>query len=753
MRRRLFARLTAALVLLVLSAVAVTSVAAQTDQIGRSTPNGRPEPRTARSATASAAPVIDGKLDEEAWQRATPLGDFTQREPRLGEPVSEETEVRILTDGQALYVGAWLYDRTPDAIVPGERLRDAQLTNSDYFGLILDTYLDRQNGFIFSTTPSGIEYDGQVVKEGEGGGVSQQGMTRAQAGALGGFNLNWDGTWTVATSIDEKGWYAEFRIPFSTLRYGGGGTQAWGLNLVRGIRRHNEEAFWAPIPRQFNLMRLSMAGTLEGLTVPTRRVATVTPYVLGDSRRDYATSEEFDQSFEWGGEAKFGVTPSLTLDLTYNTDFAQVEVDEQRVNLTRFPLFFPEKRPFFLENAGTYSAGTPQVADLFFTRRIGIDPNGQPVPILGGGRVSGRVGGMTVGLLQIFTDGVEAVQPENSYTVGRVTKEVGARSRVGAIFVQRVATDAGSDHNQTYAVDGRVGFSEAWTLDWWGALTETPGRTGREGGMSFRLGQQTAKWTNSVRFIQIGEDFNPEVGFLPRKDYRYYELQAMRIIRSNSSWMRQWIPHVTTRGWFGFDGSHQSTYLHIDPEFEFTGGGRFGPELNLQGETLTAPFTIAPGVVLPPGRYGWVFNGWDIASNPSAPLSVSSRIELGGFYDGTKYGGNVTVTGRVGGTFTGSLQLDYNDVNLPAGDFIRSLAGVRLGYYFTPRIFLQSLVQYSNQADAFSANVRFGWLDTAGTGLYLVFNDSEEAEGMAQWTRPITRSVTIKYTRQFGTRS
>jgi hypothetical protein len=723
---------------------------AQQDPIGRTTPVAGPP--VARSATTAAPPRIDGRLDEEAWQQARAIEGFSQREPRQGETVSERTVVRIMTDREALYVGAWLYDRTPDAIVPGERIRDATLTNSDYFGIILDTYHDRQNGFIFATTPSGIEYDGQVTKEGEGGGIFQSGQSRVQSGSMGGFNLNWDASWTVATSSDSAGWYAEMRIPFSTIRYGGGGVQSWGLNLVRGIRRWNEESFWSPIPRQFNLMRLSMAGTLEGITVPSRRVATVTPYVLGAAKKEFVPGPpETDYPFEVGGDAKIGLTPSLTLDLTYNTDFAQVEVDEVRSNLTRFPLFFPEKRPFFLENAGVFSAGTPQAADLFFSRKIGLNDSGQTVPIIGGGRLTGKVAGVTVGLLQLFTDDVEPVSFGNSYTVARATREFGARSRVGAIFVQRISTEDSDDLNRTYGLDGRLGMGDVWTIDWWGGKTETPGLSGRDEAFSVRVGQQDARWQNSLRYLQVGEDFNPEVGFLPRSGYRYLEGTLFRSVRTPGiSWMRQWTPHISMRQWWGFDGEHQSNYYHIDPEFEFASGGRLGPELDIQGETLVEPFEIAEGVLLQPGRYDWVFNAWDFDTNPSAPFSIISRLELGGFYSGTKYGGAATFTFRPSASFTGSLQVDYQDVNLEEGDFTRSVLGIKLGYFFTPRISIQSLVQYSNQAQVWTANARFAWLNTAGTGLFVVFNDAEEADGFATWTRPQARSLTVKYTLQLG---
>ena len=233
-----------------------------------------------------------------------------------------------------------------------------------------------------------------------------------------------------------------------------------------------------------------------------------------------------------GADAKYGLTPSLTLDLTWNTDFAQVEVDEQRTNLTRFPLFFPEKRPFFLENAGVFSSGTPQAVDLFFSRRIGIDTLGNPVPIRGGGRVTGRVGTTTVGLLQIFTEGAAGVQPAMSYSVGRVSRELSTRSRVGLIAVQRLSTDDSDDHNRTVGADGRIGVGDAWTIDWWGAKTETPGRDGDDFGYSARVGYQTRDWNNGVRVMQVGPDFNPEVGFLNRTGgYRYYEVSAMRLVR------------------------------------------------------------------------------------------------------------------------------------------------------------------------------------------------------------------------------
>ena len=730
-------------------------------QGGPSDGNGLRAARAGGTARVTTSPVIDGHLDEALWKSGQLFTGFIQRELDEGRPVTERTEVRIVTDGEALYVGAWLFDRDAHAIVAGEKVRDATLTSSDYFGFILDTYLDRQNGFIFATTPAGIEYDGQVVKEGEGGGVFQTGQTRAQSGSMGGFNLNWDGTWAVATSRDSLGWYAEFRIPFSTLRYGGDRTQNWGLNLVRSIRRKNEEAFWSFVPRQFNLMRLSRAGTLTGIDVPVRRVATITPYALGSTARTFVAPAASKNTAEVGADVKYGITPSLTLDLTYNTDFAQVEVDEQRTNLTRFPLFFPEKRPFFLENAGVFSAGTPQAVDLFFTRRIGIDTGGNPVPISGGGRLSGRVGGLTVGALQIFTERAPNGQRAMSYSVGRVSTELPGRSRVGLIAVRRGATAIGSDHNETYGADGRVGFGEDWTVDWWGAKTQTPGKGRDDFGYNARVAYATSRWNNNARVVQLGRDFNPEVGFVNRAGgYRFTEISIMRLVRHPAyTWLKVWNPHVTYRGYLGLDGFYQSGQIHIDlTEVEFAGSGRFGPEVNVHHEGLQRPFAIASRrdgtpITLPVGAYDYTSIGLDWSSNPSNSLSFVLRGDFGPVYNGTRSGGNTTITYRRGPSLTSSLLVDYNDVHLAQGNFVRSLVGARVGWFFTPRLFVQTLAQFNNQARVWSANARFGWLSTAGTGLFVVFNEGQEADGFFRWVKPQSRSLTFKYTRQLGTGS
>ena len=721
-----------------------------------------PADETSRAVSATAvrvdeAPTIDGLLNEAFWSGIPSMGQFIQREPADGSPASEPTEVRIAFDGSAVYVGVWAFDSRAGQIVPGEAIRDYEVTDADAVLLIFDTYLDQQNGFVFGTTPVGIEYDGQVANQGSGGGFFLGGggnnQRRFQAGAGGGFNKNWDGSWEVATSRDGQGWYAEFRIPFSTLRYGQE-NEAWGFNVSRRVRRLNEESFWSPVPREFDLYRLDFAGTLEGMDPPFSRLATVTPYVLASTARDYAAGQTaFDEDGEIGGEAKIQVTQGLTLDLTVNTDFAQVEVDDQQVNLTRFSLLFPEKRPFFLENAGLFAVGGGG-ADLFFSRRIGIS-GGQPVPITGGGRLSGKAAGLNVGLLHIQTggldDGIVTVQPENAYSVARVAKELPNRSRIGGIFINRDGEGSG-DYNRTYAVDGSLGIGEQFTLTSFLAQTETPGLSGAETAWDVTAGWSSRDFRSNATVREIGENFNPEVGFLPRDGHRYYQLFGMYYIRP-SRIFRELRPHISyftyrSRRTGVEQGFEESGRVHIDNHWAWPNGTELHTGANWVREGLYENFTV-PGteVTVPTGTYdNWegqfVFN-----TNRSASVVLDSRFVWGGFLSGNRWEGQANLTFRQGARFSTTLRTVYNDVELPEGSFTTTLAGVNFGYFFTPRIYLQSLIQYSDQLDTWSANARFGWLNTAGTGLFIVYN---EVQGIESLTGPLGRSLFIKFTRQFN---
>ncbi len=735
------------------SAISAQDVVSGQPEMG---PSQAPVATVGTAYLAPEAPRIDGRLDDPAWTDASPMTDFVQRAPWDGEPASERTEVRVLYDSEALYVGVWAFDQRPGEVVSGERIRDYDVEQSDAVLLILDTFRDEQNGFVFGTTPSGIEYDGQVANEGQGSGRFGGGSTaftnqrrRFQQGAGGGFNKNWDGSWTVATSKDGEGWYAEFRIPFNTLRYGTE-NQSWGFNVARRIRRRNEESFWAPVPREFSLYRLSHAGELQGLKPPFRRLATVTPYLLTSTSRDYEAGEtSFARDAELGGEGKVQVTQGLTLDVTVNTDFAQVEVDEQQVNLTRFSLLFPEKRPFFLENAGFFTVGGDG-ADLFFSRRIGI-AEGQQVPIRGGGRLSGRAAGFNVGLLHIETEGLELMQPANAYSVARIARELPSRSRVGGLFVNRDG-DGSGDHNRTYALDGQVGIGEAITMSTFVARTETPGLDGDDHAFDVRASWNSRSWSTSLNVREIGEDFNPEVGFLPRAGYRYYQTHAMYFIRPQRG-LREIRPHFTYWTFRGRKrglerGFEESSRLHVDTHFEWADGMEFSPAMNWVREGLYEPFQISgTDVVVQPGTHdGWEA-AWRFNTNQSAAVVFDGAINWGSFLSGKRRGGSASITLRRGAALSTSLRVEHNDVELAEGNFNTTLAGVNLGYFFTPRVYLQSLIQYSDQIDRWSANVRFGWLNTAGTGLFIVYND---VQGIDDLSGPLGRSLILKFTRQFN---
>ncbi len=709
-------------------------------------------PPSARATRITFAPVIDGVLSEGVWEGASVLEGFVQREPLDGQPASEPTLVRVLVDDAAIYVGVTLLDSRPAGIVTGEAIRDYDLEQSDAVLLIFDTFNDQQNAFVFGTNPAGIEYDGQVSNEGSGGGRFFGGggtnNRRQQSGSGGGFNLNWDGSWRVATSVDSRGWNAEFRIPFSTLRYGAGSEQIWGLNVARRIRRLNEQSFWAPVPRQFDQYRLNYAGRLSGLVPPAQRLATVTPYVLQKAVRDYQAGElDFGYPTEFGADAKVQVTQGLTFDLTYNTDFAQVEVDEAQTNLTRFSIQFPEKRPFFLENAGYFNVGAGG-ADLFFSRRIGIGHAGTPVPIVGGGRLSGKVGGLNVGLLQIRTDDL-GLSPETDYSVVRLARELPNRSRVGGGFLRR-ASGVDGDWNHTMAIDGQLGVGEAWTFSSFLARTETPGLGGQDHSFDVQGGYTARRFRGTVNYREVGADFNPELGFLPRSGYRYGQAFGMVYFRPGRWGIRELRPHVSFFTYRDLTtGFEQTSRLHLDSHIEWEDGMELHPAVNWVREGIERPFTVSEGVTVAPGTYDAAELAWVFFTDESAALSFNGGMNWGGFLTGDRINPYGTITARRGSSLSASFRLDYNDVSLPEGDFTATLAGLRLAYFITPRLYLQSLTQYADRADSWSTNVRIGWLDTAGTGLFIVYNEANGFDTLALDT-PLNRSLTIKYTKLFN---
>ncbi len=709
--------------------------------------------RQAHATRVEEAPVIDGLVEEEIWSRAEVITGFVQAEPHEGEPATENTEVRLLYDDKTLYVGAICFDSDPAGIVVTDSRRDSPLVDTDSFQVIFDTYQDRQNGFVFGTNPAGIEYDGQVSNEGEGGGQTST-RQRTQNSVGSGFNLNWDASFIVKTHRNEIGWMTEFAIPLRSLRYTGK-PQSWGLNFKRTIRRKREEIYWSPVSRIYNLNRLSSAGDLVGLELDTPRNFKVIPYVLASANQDYVLDEPRDIDGEVGVDAKFGVTPSLNLDVTVNTDFAQVEVDDQQINLTRFNLFFPEKRPFFLENAGTFGIGTGdsqnRAIEMFFSRRIGIGPDGELVPIQVGARLTGKAGAYNVGIMNMQTDALEGVTPANNFTVAALGREFPNRSSLKGLFINRSATGdlAGpSDWNRTWSVEGQLGVRQAWTFRGFAARTETPGLSGREHSFDIYSEYRTLKTRFWIDYTEVGAAFNPEVGFLLRRDYRSLQANYLRYVRTPSiSWLRELRPHVTYKSYWDFEGFKESEELHIDSHVDFEKGAFFSPALNIGMEGLKLPFEIADGIVIPPGDYPYTEIAWRWNTDQSAWIYYDGSLDAGSFFSGNRASVGTSLNLRYGVKLITSITWSYNDVELEEGAFVTNLAQLRVSYSFTPSVNVQSLIQYNDQRDVWSTNLRFSWLNTAGTGLFVVYNDTEGLGDIL--IGPQNRSFIVKYTHQF----
>jgi len=713
-----------------------------------SSPTAKP---TARAVQVPEGPLIDGNvLDEPVWQQAPVISGFWQEQPDEGQPASEHTEVRMLFTNNTLYIGVVCFDRDPASIIVTDSRRDADLEDTDSFRMIFDTYSDFQNGFVFGTNAAAMEYDGQVTNEGQGGGGLRGNQ---QSGSGSGFNLNWDAAWEVRTLIDERGWSAEFAIPFRTLRFPSGADQVWGINFQRNIRRRNERAYWAPIPRQYNLFRLALAGTVAGIQTPTIRSLKATPYALGSLTASGARPVDADPNGDVGGDLKYNPTPSLTVDGTVNTDFAQVEVDDQQVNLDRFTLFFPEKRPFFLENAGFFSVGNPGEVDLFFSRRIGITDDGQEIPIMGGGRVSGKSGAFNIGVLNMQTDDFEDRLASNNYTVLRISRDLPNRSSFGGIFVNRQGTGGlapDEDHNRTYAVDGKWGIGQSTVLSSFVARTETPYIHADDFAYNIRSRTNMPRYDLELGYQEVGDEFNPEVGFLSRRGYRKPDARVLTRFRPKDFLNLQEVrPHVSYRAFWGFDDFQETGYTHIDNHWQFRNAYEVHTGMNLTLEGVREPFEIYPGIFVPPGTYEHAEAQLVLMTNQGAPLSLNLQTFIGGFFGGDRVTLNPTVRMRVGDTWSAELAYQRNDVDLPGGSFDTNLVRTRVSYSFNPRTFLQGLVQYNDRADLWSMNLRFGWLQAANTGLFVVYTDTRYLYDLFERPERTDRSLIIKFSRMF----
>ena len=698
-------------------------------------------------------PVVDGKVDEAVWSAEGAYSTFTQQEPNEGQPATERTEVWFLIDQTNLYVAVICYDSEPGRLVVSQSRRDASLSNSDSVQILLDTFNDGQNAFVFGTNPFGIEYDAQVMGEGQTGG----GGFRS-----GGFNLAWDADWTVRAIQSERGWEAEFAIPLRTLRYDPGEERVWGVNILRNIRRKNEQVFLAPVPRGYSLQRVSVAGKLNGLSLPRRRDLKFTPFAAGSFNDDKTlVTDTVDGAGDIGLDVKWGVRADLTLDLSVNTDFAQVEADDEQVNLTRFALFFPEKRPFFLENAQVFQLGQPRTIDLFFSRRIGL-AGGRPVDILGAGRLSGKLGAYNVGLLNVQTDSAvdrrtgETISQANNFSVVRVQREMG-RSNFGAMFVNRQGVGdlaPADDYNRAFGLD------LAWQATTNGKLFAFISRTdspASKGGSDYAgrvyYNYANSLWNGNAGYSQVGEHFNPEVGFLPRLAYRRYEGRySVTYQPKRWPWIRRFAPHATFRVTTDLENRLETSRAHWHFfEIRTNSGARFGYVIDTMQDRPREAFTVHEDVtgrqvVIPVGEYAWKTGMFEGSTDPSKPISLRLRQKVGSFYDGDYFGWDVTVGLRAGARLISEIGWKRDDIKLPGGSFTTDLVPVNVSYALTSLASLQALIQYNRKASTISSNIRLALLNRSNTGLFLVYNDRRDTSPFTR-EEVLGRSFIVKFTR------
>ena len=693
-------------------------------------------------------PTIDGNILSEAiWEQVPAITDLKQIKPNYNQPASEETAIRVAYTQKTLYISVICYDKTPDQIVVSDSRRDGDLSDEDSFLFILDTYNDQQNGFLFGTNANGMEYDAQIDNEGEGNFSAN----RQQGGVVGGTNINWDASWEVKTETGDYGWSAEFAIPLRSIRFNSGTDKIWGINFQRNISKRSETAFWANLPLGFDIKRLSLAGKMTGIELKSPKNLKVIPYVLSQAIRDNTSQKNISATADIGGDIKYSLTPGLTLDLTYNTDFAQVEVDEQQVNLDRFNLFFPEKRPFFLENAGQFSVGSPGEVDLFFSRRIGIGEGGSIVPIIGGSRVSGKIGQTNVGLLSMFTDEIDSEGGldlvKNNYSVARVNHDFAkSRSSLGGIFVNRNGIGISEDYNRVFAMDGRLGLGKKAQVTGYLSKSSTPGIDNRDHAFNILGVYNWNGWNLRAGYTEVGENFNPEVGFLLRSAFKKPEFLIFKQWRpKNTGKFLEVRPHISYRGYWNFNNTQETGFLHVDNHWVWESGFEVHTGINFTKETVLEAFPISQ-VTVDPGVYDHQEFQFVLFTNSNNKLAYRTRTVIGGYFGGNRISSNNTTSLRLGDKFNAEANLNYNRLNLPNGSTDVVITGGRLAYSFTPRMFLQSLVQYNNVSRITSVNARFGLLRNANTGLFVVVNIIKDNDFN---DRLNNQNITIKYSHQF----
>ncbi len=712
------------------------------------------EGRTTVRAVRLQEPLrLDGTLDEPIYEQIHPMSGFTQIEPRPGETAKEQTDVWLFFDGQNIYVSARAWDSDPASIVATELRRDNNtiFNGNDIVAFALDTFYDRRNSILLTVNPAGGRQDGQVTNERQ-------------------YNGDWNPIWSVKTGRFDRGWTLEAAIPFKSIRYRGGTGQLWGFNVLRVKRSTTEISFLRAVPPargQQAINQNSLAATVVGLDAPLAgRPLDLKPYVTSRVTSDLRATPQVrnDVGKDAGLDLKYALTQGVTADLTVRTDFAQVEADEQQVNLTRFSLFFPEKRDFFLENQGIFSfggiansgntAGTTDAPILFYSRRIGLN-NGSVVPLRAGGRVTGQVGPWSLGVIDIGTgDDATATRaaltPATNFSVVRLRRNVLRRGTLGFIGTGRSVGQNGGGGNVAYGVDGVFPFFQSLLINTYWARTDSPGRRGDDTSYRGQLDYNADRYGVTLERIGVGADFNPEAGFVRRGAMtRSSALARFSPRLTGSTRIRKLSYTVSTSFTDGStDGRLESREHAGEFGIDFLNGDKLLVGYSDVYELLRRPFRLN-GVTFAPGGYD--FDNLKVNYNMAQqhPVGANITAERGRFYDGTKTSLSIA-RGRVRMSRQLSVEPTWsvNHVTSDHGRFTTQLAGARVTYTMTPLMFTSALMQYSTSAGTVSVNARLRWEYQPGSELFVVYN--EERDTLApRFPSAMNRAFIVKVNRLF----
>ena len=697
--------------------------------------------------TESEAPKIDGRLDEAAWQKAVKVDEFSQFLPNEGQPESVPTVFYVMYDKDAIYIGARLSEPDPSKFTASMLRQGQRLFNEDRIAVILDTFNDKRNGYRFEVNPNSIRDDALYLD-----------TTQTQ--------WDWDGIFFAKAALEEKGWTAEMAIPFKTLSFGTDST-TWGINFTRFNARRNEGDGWVYGNRAQNP---GVSGTVNGLEGMDQGLGLdVVPSVSFRQNKDFvAGTDEF--KVEPSLDAYYRVTPGLNASITLNTDFSATEVDTRQVNLDRFSLFFPEKRGFFLResdifefgrikggdtNAPTFSRQSLENGKPFFSRSIGLSATGEPVDLLAGAKLSGRIAGLNVGALAIRQDEFAGVDAQNLF-VGRVVKNVLSQSSIGFIATKgapRSNLDSsllGTDFRYLNSrfPGGRTLEGEAWVQK-----SDTEGLPGDDLAYGLRVrSPNNTGWKGGLGLKTLEANFRPAMGFINRTGIRDYTAELGYTSRYRTGWLQSAFAGIDAQQIDGIDGGLQSRSLTVRAlEVANRRNDQFKIRYRPQREVLSAPFTISPGVVLPVGEYSFDEVELDFNSASVRPLSVEFNYRVGDFYSGTRWRGTGQVVWKASRHFWFTGNYEYNDVSLPQGDFIVRLASTRFDVMFNAEWSWVTLVQYDNVSDSIAAHSRIRYIPQAGREMFIVFNHNlleETQDGSFRSTRA-DGTVKFNYTFRF----